>query len=276
MIWTQINLLFWSQTVEASLLPGWACDRPWEARKRSVLVLSPPAIGSDRPQHSHLSPPTARAINPCLLIQCERTFAPGSRRGHFSGAWSRSISVLPFSHERIDVLADHAVMKAVMFFAALTVITMIIKLIGICVSAPFWQFVPRRWRSEGCLPTIIHISRPLFLVTFRHVTLRGQRHFIFYLQSVAGETLRLMHVPTGTCVLLKETPIHLWALPINANHSHIIGSLDQPHNICSDKLAELQSDLTSFYIAMYPWMNYETGPGNFYVVILVIDSSLSL
>ena len=88
-------------------------------------------------------------------------------------------------------------------------------------------------------------------MTFQHVTLRGKWHFIFYLQTISGEALWLMHVPPGTCVLLKEPPINLWALPINANRPLIISSLNQPSNICSDKLSEPQNDLTSFYIAAY-------------------------
>ena len=117
-------------------------------------------------------------------------------------------------------------------------------------------------------------------MTFCHATLRGKWHFIFYLQTISGETLRMMHVPAGTCVLLKEPPINLWALPINANRPHIIGSLNQPHNIHGDKLTELQNDLTSFYIAMYPWMNNETvgpsSPSLFHFALCLSGHFLSL
>lgn len=39
-----------------SLRLSWHCDRPWEARIHSVLILSPTPIGFDWPQHIHSSP----------------------------------------------------------------------------------------------------------------------------------------------------------------------------------------------------------------------------
>ena len=35
---------------------SWRCDRPWEARIHSVLILSPSPIGFDWPQHMHSNP----------------------------------------------------------------------------------------------------------------------------------------------------------------------------------------------------------------------------
>lgn len=131
-----------------------------------------------------------------------------------------------------------------------------------------WRFIHRllALTSEECFHTIIHITQSLFIVTFCHVTLGGKWHLIFYLQTISGEPSWLMHVPPGTCVLLKEPPINLWQLPINADRPLITNSLNQPHNTCSDKLTELQNDLTSFYMPMYPWLIM--GPNSLYVAVL--------
>lgn len=62
-------------------------------------------------------------------------------------------------HERIDMLAVmKTVRNTVMFLAALMVIVIIIiKLIGICVSAPFWHFIHR------CLLSLLRgVSEQLF------------------------------------------------------------------------------------------------------------------
>lgn len=89
---------------------------------------------------------------------------------------------------------------------------------------------------------IVHLIWPL-------ITQHWEKSDTSY--SIVGPSLVrllwLMHVPSGTCVLLKEPPINLWALPINANCLHIIRSLNQPHNIRRDKLTELRNDLASFF-----------------------------
>lgn len=100
------------------------------------------------------------------------------------------------------------------------------------------------------------LSRSLFIVTFCHITSGGKWHFIFYLQTISEAPLWLLHAPTGTCVLLKEPPINLWQPPINAERPLITNTPSQPQNICSDKLTELQNDLTSFYTAMHPRLTY--------------------
>lgn len=161
-------------------------------------------------------------------------------------------------------------MKTVMFFAALMV-WIRIRLIWICVSVPFVAFHSQIAGSHlwgMCPHNYSHyaLTQSLFIMTSCHVTLGGKWHLIFYLQTISGEPSWLMHVPPGTCVLLKEPPINLWQLPINADCPLITSSLNQPHNICSDKLTELQNDLTSFYMAMYPWLIM--GPTSLYVVVL--------
>lgn len=212
--------------------------------------------------------PTAQPINHCLLIQYKRKFAQGARLRHYHCLVPIYFWSSPFQSLGVCLTWKDRYASGSNCYKNCDVLRCINGLdnnpthLDLCVcSFCGITFIDARSRLGGMCPhnySHYALTHSLFTVTLCHLTLRGKWHFIFYLQTISGEALRLMHVPLGTCVLLKEPPINLWALPINANRPHIIGSLNQPHNICSDKLTELQNDLTSFYIAMYPWLNYET------------------
>lgn len=241
---------------------SWRCDRPWEARIHSVLILSPSPIGFDWPQHMHSNPySTANKSLSSDTIQgkvCWRS--PAQTLSVFGPDlfWSTPFSVAGCLTWK-DRHASGSNRDENCDVVAALMVWITIKPIWMRVSAPFFfaggiSFAHARSHLRGsCSRNYSHytLAQSLRVMTFHHVTLRGKWHFIFYLQTISGEALWLMHVPPGTCVLLKEPPINLWALPINANRPLIISSLNQPRNICSDKLTEPQNDLMSFYIAAY-------------------------
>lgn len=141
----------------------------WQARIHSVLILSPSPIGFDWPQHIHSSP-TAQPINHCLLIQYERKFAQGARLSHYQCLVSIYFGPLLLQslivwHERRHILymsVARAVMKTLMLFAALMV-WILIKLIRVGVSAPFWHFIHNGLLSAGCVHAITHITPSLIV-----------------------------------------------------------------------------------------------------------------
>lgn len=130
-------LLFqsWPQPCIAftSLRLSWRCDRPWEARIHSVLILSPSPIGFDWPQHMHSSPnSTANKSLSSDTIQekvCSRSSAQTLSvfRSHLF--WSSPFQSAAVWHERIDMPVVKTVVKTVTFVAALIICSTIIKLI---------------------------------------------------------------------------------------------------------------------------------------------------
>lgn len=145
---------------------SWRCDRPWEARIHSVLILSPSPIGFDCPQHMHSNPySTANKSLSSDTIQekvCSRSSAQTLSVFGLDLFWSTLFQSLDVWHKRIDMPVAQAEMKTVMFCAALMA-WIIIRMIWICVSAPFWHFIHRLFAltSGECVHTIIHITHLL-------------------------------------------------------------------------------------------------------------------
>jgi len=152
---------------------------------------------------------TAQPINHCLLIQRKRKCSRSS---------AQTLSVFgpdlfwSFPFHSLDVLTwkDKYARGRKLRFLAATVV---------------WR---TNWlhsqvlvlTSKVCIHTLIYITRiPVAHHDICWCNFEGKWHFIFYRQCVSWEALWLMHVPSGTCVLLKESPINLSALPINASVS---------------------------------------------------------
>lgn len=217
-----------------SLQLTWRCDRPWEAKIQSVLILSPSPIGFDWPQHMHSNPnsTTNKSLSFDTIQEkvCSRSSAQTlSVVGPIY--FGPVLSVTGCLTWR-DLSVDRTELKT----EGLNYGGVNLRVTFLCHSqiagSHLWATCPHNYSHYT-------LSRSLFIVTFCHMTPGGKWHFIFYLQTISEEPLWLLHAPTGTCVLLKEPPINLWQPPINAERPLITNTPSQPQNICSDKSTEL-------------------------------------
>lgn len=152
-----------------SLRLSWRCDRPWEARIHSVLILSPSPIGFDWPQHMHSNPYSTanKSLSSDTIHEkvCSRSSAQTLSVFGPDLFWSPLFQSLGVWHERIDMPLTQTETRTAMFFTALTV-WIIVKLIWICVSdarSHLWGMCPRNYSHYT-------LARSLFVMTFCHVT----------------------------------------------------------------------------------------------------------
>lgn len=205
--------------------------------------------------------PTAQPINHCLLIQYKRKFGPDiiSVGSHLFLVQSFSVTgCVTWKDRYASGLNCDENCDVLRFIYGLSSNQ---NDLDLCVSSlmAFHSQIAGSHLCQMCPHNYSHytLTQSLFTMTFCHITLRVKWHVIFCLQNITSLENHSIDAcsPRVHVSSSKSPPLILDnVLSMQTVRPHITNSLNQLHNICSDKLTELQNDLTLFYMTMYLWL----------------------